>query len=724
MIIFDQTDLRLLEQQGRQCSRTQGVMWNWMNRNARVGELLLILRKLSLLRAHNVFERWWSEYQSSLPATRNTIPTKGPSPPPRYTPPCPEHSLSEKKKPSFRPSQAETVRSIESPLPLPGPPPPHMICSSVCPSQTSSSDSSSNSNIHSSVQESPTPSNLIEPPKHLLWNFQEVVKGTSNFSPSFLIGEGGFGCVYKATIRNTDYAVKRLKQDSELEWSTVKKSFLTEIEKLTCLRHPNIIDLAGYCMNGEEYCLIYLYLPSGSLEDRLHHQGSFPTLLWKQRLSILRGAACGIQFLHTCHPSIIHGDIKSSNILLDQALVPKIGDFGLARFSRYTCNAGKSRTLAQTNTVRGTLAYLPDEYVKLGKLTFELDTYSFGVVLLEVLTGRKAIDSDGNSHTKYLKDLVHEEDSDKEAEFSSVQRASSTKVAEDKVSRAASRICQLHLDSRIGHFPVEAAQELCLLACRCLGRQKKRPSMVEVFNDLSRLQMFLPSPEMGHDINAQRSLSFPLVLDLLSSLQDSILTPQENTDKFTPGCILVNPPALGSVRPYTPSVSQYEDKLGSLYSISSSGTQRTFQRSPNIPVESDESVPEFSNAAASQEDGNSGDVPGRQVCIATSQAAALQCRSTVLSASDRSPTPNALAGPSYCSSDLPGGGSQASDDPQAISMPHHQIIINPAKQRFVEQLALYDQGKINSIELLYSGTSPGDHSETRGYPEESDDFPS
>ncbi|PIO41082.1 hypothetical protein AB205_0151880 [Aquarana catesbeiana] len=133
-------------------------------------------------------------------------------------------------------------------------------------------------------------------------------------------------------------------------------------------------------MQGEEYCLIYLFLPNGSLEDRLQLQGSFPTLSWKQRLSIMQGAACGIQFLHTCQPSIIHGDIKSSNILLDQALVPKIGDFGLSRFSRYTCDAGKSRTLARTSTVRGTLAYLPDEYVKMGKLTFELDTYSFGVV--------------------------------------------------------------------------------------------------------------------------------------------------------------------------------------------------------------------------------------------------------------------------------------------------------------------------------------------------------
>ncbi|MEE6528426.1 hypothetical protein FKM82_030714, partial [Ascaphus truei] len=133
-------------------------------------------------------------------------------------------------------------------------------------------------------------------------------------------------------------------------------------------------------MEGEECCLIYLYLPNGSLEDQLHSQGSFSPLSWQQRVVILQGAACGIQFLHTCQPSVIHGDIKSSNILLDQALTPKLGDFGLARFSRYTSCAGRSRSVGQTSTVRGTLAYLPDEYVKLGKLTLELDTYSFGVV--------------------------------------------------------------------------------------------------------------------------------------------------------------------------------------------------------------------------------------------------------------------------------------------------------------------------------------------------------
>ncbi|XP_069841928.1 interleukin-1 receptor-associated kinase 1 [Dendropsophus ebraccatus] len=718
MIIPDQTVLRLLEQQGRRKSRTEGVMWNWMNRNARLKDLLFILGKLSYLRALSIFEQWRLEYDSQLAAAQSTHPAKEPSLP-THTWPCPENSHLEKKKTPTAPSSGD-------PLPLPGLPPPHMMTgSSSSPSKLSSSDSSrdsTTSSTHSSVQESPDDSRLVEPSKHLLWDFQEVIQGTKNFCRSFLIGEGGFGCVYKAVIRNTAYAIKRLKQDSELEWSTVKKSFLTEIEKLTCLRHPNIIDLAGYCMQGEEYCLIYLYLPNGSLEDRLHRQRSFSTLTWKQRLSIMQGTACGIQFLHTCKPSIIHGDIKSSNILLDQALVAKLGDFGLARFSRYACDAGRSRTLARTSTVRGTLAYLPDEYVKLGKLTFELDTYSFGVVLLEILTGRKAVDSDSNSHTKYLKDIVNEEEEGEEAEPSSLHGATSTKVGENKLSRAASRICQHHLDFRLGRCPAEVARELCLLACRCLGRQKKRPSMVEVFKDVTRLQSLLLAAETGPHSDGQSSFlpdnldSFPPVLDLLSSLQASVLTPQENTDKFTPYSPPGDPPALGSVRPYSPCVLQYDDKLADFCSMSSCESQRTFRRTPNLPEESDESVPESSLAVASPQL-TSGGVPDQQQLRSAPPIRALQGRSAVIVASDHSDSTGQ-------GSSTQGESSMASGESQAISMPHHQIVVNPAKQRFVEQLALYDQGKINSLELLYSGTSPEYHSEGRGYPEESDDFPS
>ncbi|XP_068104345.1 interleukin-1 receptor-associated kinase 1 isoform X3 [Hyperolius riggenbachi] len=620
MIIFDQTALRLFEQQGRQRNRTEGVMWNWMNRNARVGELLSILQKLGLLRALSVFECWRIEYQSRVsPAQRPPLARAPPSPP--RGPPWAEDSHPEKRKPSPSFSQAETARSTESPLPLPPPPPPNLmntVCG-TCPSQASSTDSSSasgSSTTHSSIQESIPCISLVEPPRHLMWNFQEVLEGTKNFSQ--LIGEGGFGCVYKATIRNTEYAVKRLRQDSELEWNIVKKSFATEIEKLTCLRHPNIIDLAGYCIQGEDYCLIYLFLPNGSLEDRLHKQ-----------------------------------------------------------------------------------------------------------VLLEILTGQMAVENSTSSKTTYLKDLVNEEESGKEAESTSLPGAS--KVSENKLSRTASRICHYHLDLRAGICPLEVAQDLSLLACRCLGRQKKRPSMVEVFKEIKRLQELLASVEVGHDIgDLHRSLSsgsdsFPPVSSLLSSLPDSILSPQENTDRFTPLGLQMNAPALGSVRPYSPSVSHTEeDKPSSLCSLSSCGSRRTFPRTPNLPVESDESVPEFCHSASSV--GHMSEL-NRPQC-SPSRRGALQCRSTVQPAWCPSQSLNPAAGPSRAFCSRPSGSSLSSSVSQAISVPHHQIVMNPAKERIVEQLALYDQGKINSIELLYSGNSPGDCLGPHRCPEESEDSPS
>jgi len=109
-------------------------------------------------------------------------------------------------------------------------------------------------------------------PSPFCWPLSEISQGTHNFSEELKIGEGGFGCVYRAVMRNTLYAVKRLKEGADLEWTTVKQSFLTEVGQLSRFRHPNIVDFAGYCAQSGFYCLVYGFLPNGSLEDRLHSQ--------------------------------------------------------------------------------------------------------------------------------------------------------------------------------------------------------------------------------------------------------------------------------------------------------------------------------------------------------------------------------------------------------------------------------------------------------------------
>ncbi|KAG8447913.1 hypothetical protein GDO86_015143 [Hymenochirus boettgeri] len=714
MIIQDMTELRLLMKQSIR-SRTESVMWIWGSRNATVGDLLSILKQLKLWRALDVFECWRSKYMAEIQRKLYCVKPAFPPPPPYPTadplpgPPVSSH-LTEKHP------QTNTS-DLPQQLPFPGPPPKGLYDSSICPSRTSSTGGRSTeagSLTHSSVQESIVSSNVTDLSRHFIWNFHELVQGTKDFSPSLLIGEGGFGSVYKATMRNTDYAVKRLKQDSELEWETMKKSFLTEIEKLTCLRHPNIIDLAGYCFEGEEYCLIYLYLPNGSLEDQLHPQGRLPKLTPEQRVSILQGAACGLQFLHNYQPSVIHGDVKSSNILLDRAFTPKLGDFGLARFSRYTSDAGKSRTLARTSTVKGTLAYLPEEYVKMGKLTFELDTYSFGVVLLENLTGRKAIESDPKSHTKYLKDLVKEEESKEEDESGT----STARGMEDKQSRVASRICQYHLDFLVWQHAKEVAYKLSLLACRCLGRQKKRPAMVEVFHTLKRLQEQLHRPHLGKGHGIPFTLpcdsirqKFLPVHELKSSLQDIGLIPEENTDKFTACGMAGGISAKGTVRPYNTAIPQCVTKSDSLYS------GILHPESQNTPVESDESLANYSISDHSVE------LRDQQILYPDSLKGSMSSRTFNHGQSNQFQEDMVEYSNQRNCSDLAAGGSSASSVCKAIFVPHHQIVMNPAKQRFVEQLALYDQGKINSLELLSSGISPGQHSGSRG-PEESDDYTS
>lgn len=279
-------------------------------------------------------------------------------------------------------------------------------------------------------------------------------------------------------MRKTVYAVKRLKEDADLEWSAVRQSFLTEVEQLSRFRHPNIVDFAGYCAESGFYCLVYGFLPNGSLEDCLHFQTQDRSpLSWPQRLDVLLGTARAVQFLHRHSPSLIHGDIKSSNVLLDERLTPKLGDFGLARFSRFAgASPGQSSTVARTRTVRGTLAYLPEEYIKTGRLAVDTDTFSFGVVVLETMAGQRAMRTYG-ARTKYLKDLVEEEAEELGVALKSAQSTVQVGVAADAwAAPIATRIYQKHLDPRPGPCRPELGLALGRLACCCLHRRaKKRP---------------------------------------------------------------------------------------------------------------------------------------------------------------------------------------------------------------------------------------------------------
>lgn len=217
--------------------------------------------------------------------------------------------------------------------------------------------------------------------------FRELAAAAKNFRAECLVGEGGFGRVYKGRLESTNQvvAIKRLDRNG-LQGN---REFLVEVLMLSTLHHPNLVNLIGYCAEGDQRLLVYEYMPLGSLEDHLHDSSlSKNRLDWNTRMKIAAGAAKGLEYLHDkANPPVIYRDLKCSNILLGEGFHPKLSDFGLAKLGPVGDNTHVS------TRVMGTYGYCAPEYAMTGQLTLKSDVYSFGVVLLEIITGRKAIDS-------------------------------------------------------------------------------------------------------------------------------------------------------------------------------------------------------------------------------------------------------------------------------------------------------------------------------------------
>ncbi|KAJ0886242.1 putative protein kinase RLK-Pelle-CrRLK1L-1 family [Helianthus annuus] len=221
------------------------------------------------------------------------------------------------------------------------------------------------------------------------FEFGEILLATQDFDESLVIGRGGFGKVYKGYIKNgsnlIETAIKRLDAMSNQGAS----EFWAEVEMLSKLRHCHLVTLIGYCNHEKEMILVYEYMPHGTLEDHLHKLGT--PLSWCQRLKICIGAARGLDYLHTgtcIQLGIIHRDVKSSNILLDECWEARVSDFGLSKISPRNQPSSYVNTL-----VKGTFGYFDPNYFATGKLTRKSDVYAFGVVLLEVLCRKKAVDN-------------------------------------------------------------------------------------------------------------------------------------------------------------------------------------------------------------------------------------------------------------------------------------------------------------------------------------------
>lgn len=252
--------------------------------------------------------------------------------------------------------------------------------------------SSASGDSHSADSPSSAPSTTtgISVPEvsHLGWGhwytLRELEAATNSFSDINVLGEGGYGIVYWGQLPDgTRIAVKNLLNNR----GQAEREFKIEVEAIGRVRHKNLVRLIGYCMEGSQRMLVYEYIDNGNLEQWLHGQlGDNPPLSWDIRMKIILGTAKGLAYLHEgLEPKVVHRDVKSSNILIDSQWNPKVADFGLAKL----LGTGNSHV---TTRVMGTFGYVAPEYALTGMLTEKSDVYSYGVLLMELVTGRVPVD--------------------------------------------------------------------------------------------------------------------------------------------------------------------------------------------------------------------------------------------------------------------------------------------------------------------------------------------
>ncbi|PAN44748.1 hypothetical protein PAHAL_9G067200 [Panicum hallii] len=289
------------------------------------------------------------------------------------------------------------------------------------------------------------------------FTYEQLAAATANFSPANLLGQGGFGYVHKGMLPGGKaVAVKQLKSGS----GQGEREFQAEVDIISRVHHRHLVSLVGYCIAGARRMLVYEFVPNKTLEYHLHGKGQ-PVMEWSTRLRIALGAAKGLAYLHEdCHPRIIHRDIKSANILLDNFFEAMVADFGLAKLTSDNSTHVSTR-------VMGTFGYLAPEYASSGKLTEKSDVFSYGVMLLELLTGRRPVDT-GTAISSFLEDSL----------VDWARPALSRALADGDYDGVA--------DPRLhgSYDPVEMARLVASAAAAVRHSAKKRPKMSQIVRAL------------------------------------------------------------------------------------------------------------------------------------------------------------------------------------------------------------------------------------------------
>ncbi|URD94797.1 serine threonine-protein kinase [Musa troglodytarum] len=314
---------------------------------------------------------------------------------------------------------------------------------------------------------------ILDVPNLRTFTFAELKIATRSFRPDTILGEGGFGRVYKGWVEEKTLnpaktglgmivAVKKLNPESKQgleQWQS-------EVKFLGRLSHPNLVKLLGYCLEDKELLLVYEYMTRGSLESHLFRKGeSYEPLSWSLRLKIAIGAARGLAFLHTSEKEVIYRDFKAANILLDSNYNAKLSDFGLAK------NGPIDGDTHITTRIMGTFGYAAPEYLATGHLYVKSDVYGFGVVLLEMLTGLRAVDINRPVQERNLVDYARPLLSNR---------------------RKLARLMDRRLEEQ---YPPKGALQAAQLTLECLAIDpKKRPTMKEAVQRLEQIQGLKGTP--------------------------------------------------------------------------------------------------------------------------------------------------------------------------------------------------------------------------------------
>nr|XP_008166276.1 interleukin-1 receptor-associated kinase-like 2 isoform X2 [Chrysemys picta bellii] len=617
-VITDQTELRkikCMEKTG--ISITRELMWWWGVRLATVQQLLELLQALQLYRAAQVILDY---------------PVSG---------------------------------GISDSLPYPLPPPEDLMHSL----QSNPPHSSSVKPCGSSSPRQETIADL--PSGCLLWTPGEVINATSGFSEENRINEGIFAEVYKGQRHNAVYVIKRLKELECTSQNSTQRFFHTEVQ--ICLRccHINILQLVGFSLESGYHCLIYPYMDNGSLENRLQCQvGSMP-LTWEKRITISIGLIRAIQYLHNF--GILHGNVKSSNVLLDENFTPKLGHSGLRL---YSVEKKSDYAMMKTKVLQASLTYLPEDFVRHGQLTQKMDIFSCGIVLAEMLTGTKAMD-EGRTPI-YLKDVIADE----------IQTAKASSCSKHKIfeNLAAKEICCKYLDRKVGHLPSEIAVLFATAICLCL--RKKNPDLAEVHEMMKMAEHKIRDQSLlegstfsGFSINTPEETDDETASHNYSSSGDS------NEDSATARslkCANSSPPLLRVMPPemYNGQMSQVPCESDE----SSSFVWDPEEGSAYGPPSSGCTDPE--NATSSHS--------GRNVEICTGgfqekNVASSENKKTLEMVSPAERMVSSTLDPSCSSQGLAKETSW-------------EIKINDKKKKLMENILLYEAEKLNSSELFESQT--------------------